>query len=99
MQWELIGSGAAVLTMFGFVPQILKIYQTQSVEDVSLVMLLQFCLGMFLWLLYGLQIQDKILIVANTISFLSLVVAIGLFFKYKKNYKRNNYYYRLRQMM
>jgi MtN3 and saliva related transmembrane protein len=84
MQWELIGSTAAVLTMFGFVPQMIKIYKTQSVEDISLVMLLQFCLGMFLWLLYGLHIQDKILIVANTVSFLSLVGAIGLFLKYRK---------------
>lgn len=87
MQWELIGSGAAVLTMFGFVPQILKIYKTQSVEDVSLWMLLQFCLGMFLWLLYGLHIQDNILIVANIVSFSSLIVAIGLFFKYRRNNK------------
>jgi MtN3 and saliva related transmembrane protein len=85
MQWELIGSGAAVLTMFGFVPQILKIYKTQSVEDVSLGMLIQFCLGMFLWLLYGLHIQDNILIVANIVSFSSLIVAIGLFFKYRRN--------------
>ena len=84
MQWELIGSSAAVLTMFGFVPQILKIYKTQSVADVSLVMLLQFCLGMFLWLLYGLHIHDNILIVANIVSFSSLIVAIGLFLKYKK---------------
>ncbi|MCX6677011.1 MAG: SemiSWEET family transporter [Methanothrix sp.] len=84
MQWELIGSSAAVLTMFGFVPQILKIYKTQSVADVSLVMLLQFCLGMLLWLLYGLHIRDNILIVANTVSFLSLIVAIGLFLKYRK---------------
>lgn len=84
MQWELIGSGAALLTMFGFVPQILKIYKTQSVEDVSLIMLLQFCLGMFLWLLYGLHIQDNILIVANIVSFSSLIIAIGLFFKYRK---------------
>ena len=85
MHWELIGSIAAVLTMFGFVPQILKIYKTQSVADVSLVMLLQFCLGMFLWLLYGLHIHDNILIVANIVSFSSLIVAIGLFFKYRKN--------------
>lgn len=85
MQWELIGSGAAILTMFGFVPQIAKILKTQSVADVSLVMLLQFCLGMFLWLLYGLHIQDSILIVANAVSFLSLIIAIGLFFKYRKN--------------
>jgi len=84
MQWELIGSLAAVLTMFGFVPQILKMYKTQSVADVSLFMLLQFCLGMFLWLLYGLHIQDNILIVANIVSFSSLVVAIGIFFKYRK---------------
>jgi MtN3 and saliva related transmembrane protein len=87
MQWELIGSGAAVLTMFGFVPQILKIYKTQSVEDVSLWMLLQFCLGMFLWLLYGLHIHDNILIIANIVSFSSLIVAIGLFFKYRRNNK------------
>ena len=73
------------MTMFGFVPQIAKILKTQSVADVSLVMLLQFCLGMFLWLLYGLHIQDNILIVANAVSFLSLIIAIGLFFKYRKN--------------
>jgi len=84
MLWELVGSSAAVLTMFGFVPQILKIYKTKSVADVSLVMLLQFCLGMFLWLLYGLHIHDNILIVANTVSFFSLIVAIGLFLKYRK---------------
>jgi len=84
MQWELIGSTAAVLTMFGFVPQILKIYRTKSVEDVSLVMLLQFCLGMFLWLLYGWHIQDNILIVANSVSVLSLIATIGLFLKYRK---------------
>jgi MtN3 and saliva related transmembrane protein len=85
MQWELIGSGAALLTMFGFMPQILKIYRTKSVEDVSLGMLLQFSLGVFLWLLYGMHLKDNILIVANTVSFLSLVVAIGLFLKYRRN--------------
>jgi MtN3 and saliva related transmembrane protein len=83
MQWELIGWGAAILTMFGFVPQILKIYRTRSVADVSLLMLLQFCLGIFLWLLYGLHIQDNILIVSNAISFLTLIVAVGLYMKYR----------------
>jgi MtN3 and saliva related transmembrane protein len=85
MQWELIGSGAALLTMFGFVPQIFKIYRTESVEDVSLLMLLQFFVGIFLWLLYGIHIHDKILIISNVVSFITLVVAIGLYFKYRKN--------------
>jgi MtN3 and saliva related transmembrane protein len=84
MQWELIGSLAAILTMFGFVPQILKMHRTQSVADVSLFMLLQFCLGMFLWLLYGWHLKDNILIVANVISFSTLIVAIGIFLKYRK---------------
>jgi MtN3 and saliva related transmembrane protein len=83
MQWELIGWGAAILTMFGFVPQILKIYRTQSVEDVSLLMLLQFFLGIFLWLLYGLHIQDNILIVSNGISFLTLIICVGLYINYR----------------
>jgi MtN3 and saliva related transmembrane protein len=83
MQWELIGWGAAILTMFGFVPQILKIYRTRSVADVSLLMLLQFCLGIFLWLLYGLHIQDNILIVSNAISFLTLIAAVGFYMKYR----------------
>lgn len=83
MQWELVGWGAAILTMFGFVPQILKIYRTESVADVSLLMLLQFSLGIFLWLLYGLHIQDDILIASNAVSFLTLVTAVGLYMKYK----------------
>jgi MtN3 and saliva related transmembrane protein len=84
MQWELVGSAAALLTMFGFVPQILKIYRTESVEDVSLFMLLQFLVGIFLWLLYGISLQDKILIVSNAISFVTLIVAMGMYIKYRK---------------
>jgi MtN3 and saliva related transmembrane protein len=85
MNWELVGIGAALLTMFGFVPQIFKIYRTESADDVSLTMLFQFTFGIFLWLLYGLYIQDRILIIANTVSFTTLIVAIGLYLKYKKN--------------
>jgi MtN3 and saliva related transmembrane protein len=85
MNWELIGSGAALLTMFGFVPQIFKIYRTESVEDVSFTMLFQFTIGIFLWLLYGVHIKDRILIIANMISFTTLVVALGLYLKYRKN--------------
>ncbi len=88
MQWELVGSGAAILTMFGFVPQILKIYRTESVADVSFFMLMQFFLGIFLWLLYGIHIQDRILIVSNAVSFSTLIVAMGLYCKYRKERKR-----------
>ncbi len=85
MQWEIVGFGAAILTMFGFVPQILKIYRNESVKDVSFFMLLQFLIGIFLWLLYGIHIRDKILIISNSVSFSTLIVAVGLYCNYRKN--------------
>jgi len=84
MNWELVGFAGAFLTMFGFVPQIRKIYHTESVEDISLVMLLQFSVGIFLWLLYGLHINDRVLIVANAISLSTLAVALGLYFRFHR---------------
>jgi lipid-A-disaccharide synthase-like uncharacterized protein len=38
---------------------------------------------MLLWLLYGIHIKDSILIIANAVSFVSLIMAIVLFFKYR----------------
>lgn len=80
--WQAVGSAAATLTMFGFVPQIRKILQTRSVKDVSLPMLVQFSLGVLLWTLYGVHIEDNIVIFANIISLTTLIIAIGLYFKY-----------------
>ena len=36
MQWYLIGTVAALLTTFGFVPQVIKMLRTKSVKDISL---------------------------------------------------------------
>jgi MtN3 and saliva related transmembrane protein len=86
MNWEIIGAIAATLTMFGFVPQIIKIYKTRSVKDVSLTTLIQFSIGLFLWMLYGFYLKNNILIVSNSVSFSTLIVAIGLYLKYRKNH-------------
>lgn len=86
MNWEIVGAVAAALTTFGFVPQIVKIYRTRSVEDVSLIMLLQYCIGLFLWMLYGIYLKNDILIISNFVSFSTLVLAVGLYLKYRKNH-------------
>lgn len=83
MFWTILGFTAATLTMFGFIPQIIKIYKTKSVADISLFALLQFTLGIFLWILYGIHIRDLIVIVANTVSVSTLVIALILYYKYK----------------
>lgn len=81
--WEIVGSAAALLTMFGFVPQILKIRRTKSSDDVSLPMLVQFIIGVLLWMLYGIHLENPILIISNFVSLLTLILAIGLYFRYR----------------
>lgn len=82
MDWYLIGIAAALLTTFGFVPQIIKMHTTKSSRDVSLVTLFQFSAGVFLWTFYGLHLGDNIIIAANAITFLTLVAAIVLYYHY-----------------
>ncbi|MFZ3384346.1 MAG: SemiSWEET family transporter [Candidatus Methanoperedens sp.] len=82
--WYLIGIFAALLTTFGFVPQIIKMHRTRSSKDVSLATLCQFSAGVFLWSLYGMHLGDAIIIMANAISFLTLMVAISLYYHYSK---------------
>ncbi len=91
MDWEIIGAIAATLTMFGFVPQIAKIYKTHSVDDVSFAMLAQYSVGIFLWMLYGIHLENKILIISNLVAFSTLVVAIGLYLKYRNSHHRKRY--------
>jgi len=84
--WYLIGTTAALLTTFGFVPQIIKMHRTKSAKDVSLATLYQFSAGVILWALYGFHIGDIIVIAANLISFFIIVVAIGLYYYYGRKY-------------
>lgn len=84
MLWEIIGFLAAFLTMFGFLPQVIKIYRTKSVKDLSLLAILQFILGIFLWLIYGIHLNNFAIILANSVTFLILLAALVLFLKYSK---------------
>jgi len=84
MEYYIIGIIAALLTTFGFVPQIIKIYRTKSAKDVSVVTLFQFSIGTFLWTLYGLHIQDPIIITANIVTFVTVIIAMILYYHYRK---------------
>lgn len=85
--WYAVGSTAAILTMFGFVPQISKILKTKYVRDISFIMLIQTSMGASLWIAYGFHINDPIIIVANIVSLSTLIVVIFLFLTYRSNHK------------
>ena len=75
----LIGLAAATLTTVAFVPQVVRVWRTRSTRDLSLPMYLVFTVGIALWLVYGLMIDDLPVILANVIT-LALATVI-LFFK------------------
>ncbi|HNX81835.1 MAG TPA: SemiSWEET transporter [Candidatus Omnitrophota bacterium] len=83
MVWEVVGLAAAFLTMFGFLPQVIKIYRTKSVGDISLWALVQFAVGIFCWLLYGFHLKNFVIILANGVTLVILVAALVLFYKYQ----------------
>jgi len=79
--WYVFGSVAAMLTSFGFVPQVIKMWRTKSVKDISPLSFVQLATGMFLWMLYGAHLQDPVIIIANAVTFVTLVIGLVLYFK------------------
>ncbi len=87
--WLLIGGLAALLTTFGFLPQILKMYWTRSVKDIIPVTFVQFLAGVGLWAFYGMHIGDAIVTVANIVTFGTLIVALGLYAHFCRYFRKS----------
>lgn len=64
----LLGLLAGACTTIAFVPQLLKTWRSKSAKDVSLGMFLIFCVGVLLWLIYGILTEDFPVIMANTVT-------------------------------
>lgn len=79
----MIGSIAAVLTTFAFLPQVIKVIKTKDTESIALGMYLMQVVGIGLWLVHGLAIQDMPLIAANSISLILSATILTYKIKYK----------------
>jgi MtN3 and saliva related transmembrane protein len=78
---EIIGLAAGGLTTVSFLPQVVKTWKSKSAKDLSLVMFSLFCLGIVLWLVYGLLINSLPVILSN--AFTLILSSTILFFKLK----------------
>lgn len=65
---EIIGYFAAFLTTASFLPQVFKALKTKDTTGISLIMYLMFISGVILWLIYGILLENKIIIFANLIT-------------------------------
>lgn len=77
-QVTIIGLIAATCTTLAFIPQVIHILKTGSVEGISLMMYSVFTTGVACWLAYGLLLGDLPMILANTITLILAIIVISL---------------------
>ena len=82
--FKIIGLAAACLTMFSFIPQIVKVIRTRSAKDVSIITLVQLASGVLLWIIYGIYIKDPIVILANAVTLTTLIILMSLYFSLRR---------------
>jgi MtN3 and saliva related transmembrane protein len=81
----LVGSIASVLVSSSFIPQIIKGYRTKHLNDVSYLLMILISVGMSLWIVYGIEKQDMVIVGANTATIALNMILLGMKIKYAKN--------------
>lgn len=71
-----VGFSAAALTTLAFLPQAIKVWRTRSAGDISLATFSLLCIGIILWLVYGLLTEDAPLIAANAVTLIFALVIL-----------------------
>lgn len=80
----LLGSIASILVSSSFIPQIIKGYRTKRLNDVSYLLMILISIGMSLWIVYGIEKQDLVIIGANVATIALNMILLGLKIKYSK---------------
>jgi MtN3 and saliva related transmembrane protein len=65
---EWVGYAAATMTTGSFLPQALLTLRTRDVSGISLGMYSIFTIGVALWLLYGMQLGEWPIVIANALT-------------------------------
>lgn len=81
---NITGIGASIFTAASLIPQLIKLIREKKAEDISVGMLAVLFTGLVLWILYGIQKEDLIIIVANSFSLLVNIITLILTLKFKK---------------
>lgn len=70
---ESIGFMAAVLSTLNQFPQAFKVFRTNDTRSISLAMYCIVVVAITLWLVYGILLGDRPLILANSLSLIPII--------------------------
>ncbi|WP_163401025.1 SemiSWEET family sugar transporter [Flavobacterium fluviatile] len=82
---DLIGLFAGICVTISVIPQIIKVWKTKKVKQISLLTFGVLTFGIAVWILYGILKKDLPIIVTNSISlFLNLIMVYFLIYYEKE---------------
>ena len=70
---EIVGYSASLLSILNQFPQAIKVYRSKDTHSISLLMYIIVVVCISLWLVYGLMLTDRPLILPNAISLIPIV--------------------------
>lgn len=86
----ILGVVAGILILSGWVHQIVKGYKTKSLKDVSKYLMILIGIGAFLWLIYGLEVNDIYIIGTNVAAIILMLIVFIMKHKYDRKPKIQN---------
>ena len=83
---DIIGLLAGICVTISVIPQIIKVWRTKKVKQISLLTFSVLTFGIALWIVYGILKNDFPIILTNSISlFLNLIMVYFLIYYEKES--------------
>ena len=79
---DVVGATGAALTTLCWLPQALKVIREKETRALSLPATAAFTIGVVLWLIYGLAIDDWPLIGSNAVTLAPMAVILAMKLRY-----------------
>lgn len=73
---DIFGFIALVTSFIGLVPQIYKTFQTKSAKDISFLMLYNYLICSFSWIIYGLYTASGFVVYSNVVGLITSLISI-----------------------
>lgn len=80
----IIGIAAGILTSVSMIPQLLKVIKEKDVENLSPVMIGILLLGVSMWVVYGIMLEEWPIILSNGLSVLINAILFTCYFLFRK---------------
>jgi len=79
-----IGILAGILILSGWVPQIVMVYKTKRLNDVSPYLMILIFAGAVLWLVYGMALDDVYIMGVNLAAMVLTMIVLSMKLKYER---------------